>query len=156
MKKPIITTPINETDKPIFSDRLDIYKHLTDIQSRIRNDITSDFTYAKLNDQDKEFAIEMTNNAYFMQNAILQYIKICKTNKEIEQIIQESRNVFDITMKSVYMLMILNRNVPKNILLQILGGITEKETEDETDEQTTSILEKLKKKLKIKPPEEEI
>ena len=51
-----------------FNDKLDILKHISDIKLQLKDDIKSDFVLAKLTEKDKEFIIEMTGNAYLLND----------------------------------------------------------------------------------------
>ena len=54
----------------IFDDRLDVVKDTVTIHGAIKDDITSDFVYAKLTEQEKNFVMEMTQIAYYSKDII--------------------------------------------------------------------------------------
>ena len=53
-----------------IENKLHLLKHTSEVQSRIKEDISSDFTLARLSDQDKQSIIEMTDNAYYVKSLI--------------------------------------------------------------------------------------
>ena len=57
--------PVEPSKEIEVDSKLELLKYTADIQSRIKDDISSDFTLAKLEAKDKEGIIEMTSNAYF-------------------------------------------------------------------------------------------
>lgn len=123
--------------------QLELLKFATKVQSRIKTDITEDFTLCKLNDQDKQGIIEMTVNAHAARRKMTQILKNSKqytwkendwteglneeTRKKMEE---DGKKAFDMYMTKIYMTAILNRNVPKNHLVNFLKNERE-ETEPE-------------------------
>ena len=132
-----------------FSDKLDILRHVSDIKLRLKNDITNDFVLARLGDKDKEFIIEMTGNAYFSKRLLEilkekseyykwdseseSYIKKTIEGEDKEKIDKIAKSVFDSYMIRIYMTVILNRNVDKNYLINILSGYVHQEGEDDKE-----------------------
>lgn len=145
-----------------FNDRLDILKHISDIKLKLKEDITNDFVLAKLGDKDKEAIIEMTGNAYFSKRLLdvlaeksyewkwsekeSKYLKV-KIEKEQKQTIKKmARALFDSYMIKIYMTVVLNRNVDKNYLINVLSGYIDKDnegTEVNTEEQVKSAVANL-------------
>lgn len=130
-----------------FNDRLDILKHVSDIKLRLKDDITNDFVLARLGEKDKTFIIEMTSNAYFSKK-LLEVIKEKgemwvyeggeykkkKLNKEQrDEVKQIAKTVFDSYMTKIYMTVVLNRNVDKNYLINVLSGYVEKDEGEEIE-----------------------
>ena len=129
-----------------FSDRLDILKHVSDIKVRIKDDITNDFVLAKLGEKDKEFIIEMTGNAYFSKKLVDtikdkgetwvyengEYKRQKLSEDDKEKVKKIAKAIFDSYMVKIYMTVILNRNVDKNYLINVLSGYVERE-EQETE-----------------------
>ena len=130
------TTTIEE--KPTDT-KLDLIKYTSQVQSDINTNITSDFVLAKLNEQDKTAIIEMTDNAYHAKKILLQIAKNYKQNtwnpttkqweitpitkehpiyKKIQKIANKTFNMYMIKMQ---MIALLNRNVEKNHLINILA-----------------------------------
>lgn len=155
--KELPVTPLNE---PSFDNKLELLKYSAQVQSRIKKDISEDFTLAKLPEQDKEGIIEMTSNAYFMKK-IMQIIKIKGTrwdwdiqrktwkrrslNTDEQKIIEEvAEATFDAYLVRIYMTVILNRNVAENHLLRILAQAGEEEQESSLD----SVKEKINELIK--------
>lgn len=145
-----------------FDDKLDLYKYMADIHSRIKNDISSDFVLAKLEDKDKEAIVEMTVNAYFSKK-IIDYVAKAgykwkwdinkrvwvktdmdeKTKTSIETI---GKALFDSFMNRLYMIAVLNRNKKNNYILDTLTGVR---SDDEAvqEEVKESTWDKLKSKI---------
>ena len=135
-----------EMQQQQFNDRLDILKHVSDIKLSLKEDITSDFVLAKLGEKDKEFIIEMTGNAYFAKKLLdiiydkaeewkysekTETWKKVKLNKEeLAKIKKVANAVFDSYMNKIYMTVILNRNVDKNYLINVLSGYKDEEGEE--------------------------
>lgn len=146
-------------------NKLELLKFTSEVQSRIRSEISSDFVLAKLGDQDKEGIVELTGDAYFIQK-ILRTIKRAKkwhwnnktktwyktelTDKEKEYIEEISQATFDAFMTRIYMTVILNRNVKDNHILKILAGLKEEEEENTEIENMKAKISEL-----IKPEEKE-
>jgi len=126
-----------------FNDRLDILRHVSDIKLRLKEDITNDFVLARLGDKDKEFIIEMTGNAYFAKKLldIMKdkgeewrwnekegiYERFMIKKDEADKIKKIAKAVFDSYMIKIYMIVVLNRNVDKNYLINVLSGYLEKD-----------------------------
>lgn len=138
------TEPIETVD-----NRLELLKHLGEVQSTIKESITSDFVYAKLGDKDKEGVVEMTANAQLASN----YYKYLETRTKIwewnqkgywtqRRMNQEEKNMlkkngqvlFDNFMVRPMMTAILNRNVKDNHLVKMLAGQSEEEIQTEEEE----------------------
>ena len=60
-----------------LATRLDMLKHISEVQSVIKDTITSDFTLASLDEQDKEGITEMVVNAYYWRQ-LLTKLKVKK------------------------------------------------------------------------------
>lgn len=156
------TPTTTNNDRTEFDTRLDAIQFTSEVHSRIKKDINSDFVMAILGEKDKEGIVEMTANAYFVKRIVEQVAeKLTQKNKKLnpqekkqleqktQKIRQIGRTIFDTYMVRIYMTVLLNRNVPKNHILKLLAGIQEEEDEEETTTKTknaiTSILDKLKK-----------
>jgi len=145
-----------------FNDRLDILRHVSDIKLKIKEDITNDFVLAKLGEKDKEAIIEMTGNAYFSKKLMdvlsekscewkweakeEKYKRIRLNDKERKTIKKMGIALFDSYMIKIYMTVVLNRNVDKNYLINVLSGYLEKDTEGteiNTEEQVKSAVANL-------------
>lgn len=137
-----------EPEEKTVDNKLELLKYTSDVQSRIKTDITSDFILAKLNEKDKEAIVELTADAYFSKRVIEQIAKrshqwhwnnennkwqkqpldINKKNK----ITKMASRIFDSYMIKLQMTALVNRNVDKNYLINILAQQQERnETEDE-------------------------
>lgn len=138
---------VKEEDKfkmreSVFSDKWGTYKYLTDIQSDIRKDITSDFILAKLNDTQKEAVIELVRDAYFVKKEMEKlkdgfiyqvdkkgkYIrnkdgtfKRFPISKEEQKIIENLAKItFNSFMIKIIMTKIEYRNVENNVMVELL------------------------------------
>jgi hypothetical protein len=171
-KRDVIGMPVDPQKDGEIDSKLELLKYMSDVQSRIKNDISSDFILAKLGDQDKEGVIEMTSNAYFCKkvgdmikhHAIKKgkWVWSVKANSWIREEYDNdylkgleiiNRATFDAFMTRIYMTVILNRNVEKNHMLKILSGSQEDERiEDEME--IRSLKEKLKGVFKNEKKEE--
>lgn len=139
-----------EKEQYNFDTKLDILKFTTEVQSRIKKDITSDFILAKLPTKDKQNIIDTACDGYFAKRlfyTIAIQNKNPETTKKIKQI---GEITFDMYMTRCYLTANLCRNVDKNYLIEIIAGkneeTTENETEDENEKNIT--LTKIKNKLK--------
>ena len=153
-----------------FNDKLDILKHISDIKLQLKDDIKSDFVLAKLTEKDKEFIIEMTGNAYFAKRLIMvmhQRATEYRWDKGSERFILEKLNdkdkdyikdiadsIFNSYMNKIYMTVILNRNVDKNYLINILSGYGDSDEGEEIAEPDEKGMSMLKKLFKDRRKEE--
>lgn len=147
-----------------FSDKLDVMKFVADIKLRLKRDITTDFVLAKLEGKDKEAIIEMTSNAYFAKKLLLLLSRKSrrwiwnekKGEYEKQEISKEDKKyleglsdaVFDSYMTRIYMTVVLNRNVDKNYLINVLSGYKEEVEGQDIDmsaEEASSVLKEVMK-----------
>lgn len=151
--------PVSET----VDNKLEILTFLARVQGRIKRDITEDFVLAKLHEKDKIAIINMTSNAYYLYKILIvlserskvyewetktkTWIKRPLDYEEKESIREIARATFDSIMTPVYMTVLLNRNVEKNHLVEIIAGAN-KEIEDTGDIKEESLLDKAKNMLK--------
>ena len=107
--------------------KLELMKYLANVQSRIKDEITTDFVYARLGDKDKSAIIEMTVNAYYGRKLLgvisksyrrwvwNDTVKIWESrfleDNEQKLIDLHGQNLFDTFMRRMFMIAILNRNV---------------------------------------------
>lgn len=138
---------IKKEEEPIIEkeiyDRLDLIQSVGKVKSPIKDNITEDFTFARLCDKDKKLAIEMVHLAHYTKKLIktvaLEYKQwnwdghkwvesyLPKQEQKALNIIAE--NTFDSFMTRVYMTVILNRNVKDNYLLKWILGVPEEQEE---------------------------
>lgn len=154
-----------------FSDKWSTYKYLTTIQSDIKDEITSDFILAKLNENQKESVIELVRDAYFVKKemeklALAWRYKPLKNGKYIKNedgtfkkfaLPQEEqkyiKNIAKITFNSIMIKIIMTkieyRNVDKNVIMEL---ITEKDKmaaeNEEISDENKRLLEKAKRNIK--------
>lgn len=149
-------------------DKIELIKGVSEVRSKIKDVVSDDFILCKLTPQEKEYIIELTNNA-FLSRKLLKTVKEQgtkwdwdkkknlwerrKLNQEeklhMENLIQ---NCFDSYMNRIYMITIVNRNVPRNYIVEKITGIRDEEEEEETRLQ--SLTDKVKKKLGIQKEDE--
>ena len=65
-----VPTEADINPEPTIDNKLEILRFASQVQSRIKKDISEDFILAKLGEQDKEGITEMTSNAYFMKKIL--------------------------------------------------------------------------------------
>lgn len=161
--------------------KLDLLKHLTEVQSQIKKRISTDFTLAHLSEKDIEAITEMTSNAYFsnrildtiMRQSIMngkdkwnsktkQWEKVTITKEDLELMEQTKQAVFDSYMTRLYMTAILSRNKKTNHMLNVIassisGVIHETKPEPDEELEGMTTFQKVKTKLmqKDKPKVEE-
>lgn len=150
--------PLKTPETQEFDTRLDAIKFTSEVHSRIKRDINSDFVMAILNEKDKEAITEMTANAYFVKrifDQLAQQVKETSKNKpqkqlqfEINQIQTTGKKIFDTYMVRIYMTVLLNRNVPKNHLMKILAGQYEEENETTEEKPKKGLLKTIGQRLK--------
>lgn len=151
------TTEDEDKNKELdFDTKLDILKYMTQVHSRVHTDINSDFILAKLDEKDKKNIIKMTEIAYLAKRIshrisnqlriqlITEKNKKTPDKKNIELLIAQinyitsiSNQIFDGYMTKIYLTVSLNRNVPKNHLINILGGQEEDEKTEESEQEIT-------------------
>jgi hypothetical protein len=155
-------------DKPIqpkegFETPIQLLGYMTEVKSRLKQQITSDFILAKLDNQDKEGILELTGDAYFAQRVhmVLLTEKLWEwdakkkkwylrglNHKEKQSITRNANKLFDAYMTRIHMATVLNRNKDGNYLVDRLTGQQAQQEIIEDDEPTdASLLEKVRKKL---------
>lgn len=154
-----------------FSDKYSTYKHLIEVKSDIRDNITSDFILAKLNDNQKESVVELVRDAYFAKKEIeklargytyridknrkyyrnedYSYKKFELSQDEKDYIKMVARMTFNSYMIKLIMTVIMYRNIDKNVVMEL---ITEKDRlmgeNEELSREKDTLLGKAKNKLK--------
>ena len=146
-------------DQDTVDNSLELRKYLVQVQSRIKNEVTSDFTLATVLPEEKEGIIEITTNAFEARKKFENIAK-CKRwnwdkkekawilnelNKQQKEIINQHTNqTFDTYMNRVFMMITMNRNKANNPLASMLVEEARKDVEVEgNEERMTKLLEKL-------------
>ena len=158
-------TEIQTSPEPTVDNKLELVKHLGEVQNPIKETITSDFIYAKLDEKDKEGITEMTANAqlaknyykYIINNTIIwnwnkkeEQWEQQRINKEQKEIVEKNGNILaDNYMVRPYMIANLNRNTKENFLVKASVGIPELE-EENNEETEKNMKETIKEALKAK------
>lgn len=155
--------PMIESEETV-DNKLQLLKYSAEVQSRIREDISSDFILAKLGSQDKEGIIETTSNAYFFKRLVKivelkgkkwTWDETTKTwersplDEKQKAILDEiAKNTFDSYMTRVFMTVILNRNVEKNHIMKLLGQYDDIEDEEhKITTETNKNIDKVKEEI---------
>lgn len=150
---------IEEPKEEIFT-KLQLLKSVSEVQSKIKDTITSDFTLAVFNETQREGATEMVVDAYYaktMMEILKEKTKNQWTWNKKQQLWEKTprpnheaimnkitEHTFNIFMTRIYMMAILHRNTEQNTMLKILAQAQE---EPETQEQDLTTKEKLKEML---------
>lgn len=152
------------TPEPTIDNKLEILKFTSQVQSRIKEDISEDFVLAKLDEKDKTGIIEMTGNAYFVKKIMtiirekgtkwewnnekkIWYKRTLNPN-ERNFITKIANATFDTYLNRIFMTVILNRNVPKNYILKILAGANNDEEEEEAKIEKQETINKIQELIK--------
>lgn len=153
----------NLPDNSNADSKLELIKHSTQVHSRLKEDITSDFVLAKISDPNiKEAMVELTSNAYFCKKLILeiqnkttwhwnnqtkQWENQELQDNQINRIKTLAEQTFDSFMKRLTMTAVLARNVPENHLIKLVAGVKdEPEPDEETDDKSLTKIRNLLKK----------
>lgn len=161
-------------EKEDFSDKWGIYKYLTEPQSDIKENITSDFILAKLDNKQAptpEPVIELVRDAYFaekymnkltesyrykvgkdgkyIRNQDGTFKKFPLDNDEIDYIRKYARMTFNAYMIKLIMTVLMYRNIDKNVLMEL---ITERDRMSEENErlrqENMSVKDRVKENIK--------
>lgn len=135
-----------------IDNQLEFSKFLSEVQGRVKGQLTSDFVLAKLSEKDKEATREILANAYYskrvMETVIIkaaeqtwEYDKerlIWRTRGLEEKRIKEIREQIELLMDTMTVRLqvtaVVNRNVPNNKLLRMLLRRNEEEEGEEEKE----------------------
>jgi hypothetical protein len=147
-----------------IDNELEHLRYLGHVKSRINKEVTEDFTYASLDDKDKEAVIEMTTDAYTIKRMFeIAEKKATKWTFDNDEQVWELRPMdknerelinkygvasFETVMTRVIMTVIMNRNKPKNPLIRLLAKANKEE--ESNDEQQISIINDALKKINKK------
>lgn len=168
------TTETTKDERKGIDNKLELLKYAAEVQSRLKNQITSDFVLCKLGEQDKIGVTEMTVNAYLAARQVnnikrnaykWEYNKekqkwekheITEYKEEKETLDAYEEKVFDTFMTRVEMCAILNRNEDKNNMIEVLSGLRQEEIKtEEENKQEDGMVKKLISKMKKKDTKEE-
>lgn len=157
-----------------FNDKYGIYKHLVDVHSDIKKDITSDFILAKLkNDQAPvpEPIIELVRDAYFCKKMIERYAEAKEykvdargkwikekdgtykkypiSDEKIKYIKNEAKIIFNVYMIKVIMTVIMYRNIKENVIMELITEREKYEAEiEKAKQENANVGETIKKNIK--------
>lgn len=162
------TINITNTGETTIDNELELKLTLTKIHGTLKEDISEDYTKAKINEQKIEPIIELVQDAYYARTLMKRIeqkatewkynhktqtwkeIILPKTKKEI--IKQQSDTLFGMIMIRANMIAILHRNTENNPLIRLQAGAEEtnniKEEEQETEKTANIIRKALKKEEK--------
>lgn len=154
-------------DETTVADELELRRSLTQVDEKIDKFLTTDFTLAKLTENQRKTIVELISDAYHVRRMIRNIIiksknKVPYYNKEKgkwywrdlndeekERINAKSLEAFESIMTKVRATVIMHRNMPQNYLIeQILrtSDIGQELAEEEAELQKTK-LKKAKEKL---------
>lgn len=131
-------------DNAGFDDMYDILKHVTQVHGTIKEAMSEDYVLAKLSETDREGIINTVTNAYHLKKVLEKYkfkIKSRNTSQDKEDIkkVQEmTQKTYDMMMQKCHATSVLNRNLPANSILGILGD------RDVSGEKETTIKDAIK------------
>ena len=119
---------MEESTEKLWDDKLEAYRDLSRVHSSIKeDDITQDYIYATLEDNEKELVQDMYNNAKFAKNIVLQAVKWvietrkipetcsgkkecgCSLHKEVKDIIKEANMTFNLYMDRMACLIVTGK-----------------------------------------------
>lgn len=160
-----------EIKNSAFSDKWGTYKYLTDIQSDIKKDITSDFILAKLNETQKEAVIELVRDAYFIKKELERltnayYYKPLKngryvknedgtfrrfpiTKEQRDYIMNIAKMTFNSYMIKIIMTKIEYRNVENNVMMELITEKDKMAMENfKLEEENKDLMKRMKNNIK--------
>lgn len=161
---------MGEQKKPpreYVEDKLQLLNKISSVHHDLKEDITPDFIYAKLNEKQQEFIIEMTHHADFSRN-LFRTIKERHTKWEwndkkncwIERKLnQEEKNqldnysdtLFRTFMTRSFMIVTLNINKKDNPHVRLMAGASDEEEElTKEEQQTYTVAEKIAERMGLK------
>jgi len=155
------------TPEKTIDNKIELTKSIGEVQSKIRDVVSSDFVMCKLDPQTKEYVIEMSNNAFLSRRILTiiknqakiwvwnngKYIHRLLNSKEKEYMDSLIQACFDAYMNRIYMITIVNRNVPHNYIIEKISGVKDEVEDEETKLQ--SLVGKVKDRIGIKSDEAE-
>ena len=92
-KDPEVLAKEKIIEEASIDNKLELLRYVSNVQSRIKEDISSDFILAKLGDKDKNGIIEMTSNAYFVKK-IMQLLAKKHTKYEYDSKTKTWKKIF--------------------------------------------------------------
>lgn len=159
MRDDTFTTPritketiVKERDQ--WNDQLEAVQFLTKVFSTFskgeEGKITSDLVLAKFDERQRTFIIESIKQAFAMRRQ-LPLIETTTVNAQGDVTITQSTNevsdrIFETMCVESIMMGILHRNIDKNVLMDIVGGVRRQE-EEATPVLNESVMTKLMSKL---------
>lgn len=133
--------------KQALDNELELRHELIQTQSRLKEDITSDYILAKLSEEEKDAIIEISNTAYMIKRNIKaiqnkarkynwnnqkkQWTKTPLNTQEKTEIKNTANTMFDMYMTRTQVATILSRNKKDNHLIRLTLGQTQDAEETE-------------------------
>lgn len=162
----------HKTEEDKISEQIELLNQLMKVTSGVKENITSDYTLASFNKDEKDFIKENYENGEFAKEIINRFgvkgyrykwdeksndwlrdsegyalrVNLNENEKKLLKLMSE--RIFTFFMVSAHMIAVLNRNKTENFLVKLLGKQNEEEekpTMFSTDDR--SILQKIKDKL---------
>lgn len=154
IKKPYEITSADDKEFQVFDNKLEILRFVSSVHSRIKDEISSDFTLSYLDEKQKEYIIEMTTNSYYMQTMftyLLNRLHQQQNKYQPEQyerarqiILNIAGEVFKTFMIRTYMINVMGRNDTKNPMLHILAESKPEEEKTPEPQGMDKLIEKIK------------
>lgn len=146
---------VEKGDEKDFRDIYDILKNIGKVHSRIKQEITSDFIFAKLPQNEKDFVIEMVVNAFDTLRVytkakfnIIDMFGPDEWNRIENQFNKYQEDTFDTFMNRVFMIVNMNRNIDDNFMINIMSQIQKAKEETQKIENAADASKRLKEMVK--------
>ena len=130
--KVIVTQDKKDIDNS-WNDQLEAVQFITKVETKIHDYINSDLVLAYFDADEREFVINQTALAFAAARQV--------PDKEVQ------KRVFMTIMIPVLMRALTKRNVPKNVLMSIVGGSYRGDDPDEQDVMQQSLWDKGREQL---------
>lgn len=158
---------VKKIEEYLIDNKVDLVKHASIVHARgIKQDISSDLIFAKLDETKEEPIIELAEQAYFGRRMCDKIIKNATTytwnntkkvwikkdlpNWKRQKIERLNEGMFDAYMVGPSMLAVLKRNKPRNPILKLTAGFDEESLQQQEDEQYKEIIDQIDKKVQEK------
>ena len=151
-----------------YDNEYEMKSMLPQVKSAVKENVTSDYTLAILNKDEKEFVIENYGNAEYAKEIIKRfgqkgyryqwdnetkdwvknpdgsYKKVLISKEERNLIEEMAKRTFTFFMIQSHLIAILNRNKVENHMVNILGKWEEEAKKVEYDQEDKSVLQKIR------------
>lgn len=164
-----MTEAKNKKQQRDFSDDLDVIRHIVGVESE-DDDINSDYVYAKLDEKEEKYIVEMTINSMLVRKLFQQMITNIQRKKrkyqeigaenKLTQKLDEKKEIVERLMedahqsyiKRVRIILARGKNRRGNYLIDaILSRIRELEEAQQEERQANKVLGYIKEKIQKQP-----